>query len=392
MKPERIDIGEGLFEPRRDDRWHAEIAREKLVSVILAERHARWSNILLWSLMVIATISLPNPRYVFIALGVRVLAMLVSHPLLAHLRRKLEAGEDTARTINLTACALAFGGGSWALLMASAYIDPVIHFARAIIAGGSFVALALIYSLLAPAPKLAFAYMAGFAVTFLTLIGTMTEISPLTAFLTIGGLVGVIVTYGMALANREARTAEMIVTNRFLSEELADSLAHAEFLAFRDPLTGLRNRRSFFEEVDSRDLDRTQYLVTIDLDLFKSVNDRFGHPVGDRVLIATAAILRDMARELPGEGNCAVRIGGEEFLVLVDTDNAQVIELACETIRLRIRDIARDLKIDGLETSASIGFASWEAGTPIDQAISRADSALYRAKERGRNRVVRAIA
>ena len=392
MKPIRTTVADDLIEMPRDARWHAEVAREKLVSVVLTERHARWSNLLLWALMVVATINLPNPRYVFAALAFRLFAMLLTHPTLSFLRRCIETGRGIRRASNATTIALAIGGASWALLMASAYVDPVTHFARAIIAGGSFIALALIYSLLAPMPKFAFAFMMGFATTFLSVIGTLTEISPLNSILAVGGLVAVIVSYGSALANREIRAAEMIVENRLLGEELADSLAHAEFLAFRDPLTGLLNRRAFFEELDGQEVDRTRHIVTIDLDHFKSINDRFGHPVGDRVLVATGSILRDIARELPGEGNCAVRMGGEEFLVLVDTDDAQFISLACEKIRQRIRTVANELDIEGVETSASIGIAAWAPGTNVDEVISYADDALYRAKERGRNQVVCAAA
>lgn len=159
-----------------------------------------------------------------------------------------------------------------------------------------------------------------------------------------------------------------------------------------DTLTGLYNRRAF-EKFGQRELKRTQRqgsataIVMLDIDHFKRVNDSYGHPAGDAVIRAIAETLRGNLREVDILG----RLGGEEFAaMLVDCSPERAQELA-ERLRAAIdtAEIATDAGI--LRVTSSFGIASAAAadlsGTDLNQLLSTADKALYRAKSEGRNRV-----
>lgn len=202
----------------------------------------------------------------------------------------------------------------------------------------------------------------------------------------------IVAIYGIAMSRRERHAAEMLVDNRRLSEELASSLAHAEFLALHDPLTGLFNRRAFFQRAGMQFEGRDRHVLTIDLDHFKAINDRHGHAVGDRVLIGVAQALRAVLGDLSGGDHYPARIGGEEFAVVVDTASAELAETVAEMARHAIGLIGRSGDVAHLTTSASIGLCRWSPDQPIDDVLTRADAALYQAKARGRDRVMAAAA
>lgn len=183
-----------------------------------------------------------------------------------------------------------------------------------------------------------------------------------------------------------------LVTAFFLGYALLSNRRHrAELirLAERDELTGLLNRRAIVRKAveylsRARESKGTLIIGLIDLDHFKSINDRFGHAVGDQLLQRLAVSLRTSlhTREVFG------RYGGEEFLVLFpDTPMDQAREGA-ERLRAALRD--QPLNIDGQEVtvSLSMGLASFESGDVLyDQVARRADIALYVAKTQGRDRV-----
>lgn len=157
----------------------------------------------------------------------------------------------------------------------------------------------------------------------------------------------------------------------------------------RDALTGLLGRAAFIDHVRaaaakfSRDPYRPHALAMIDLDHFKLVNDRFGHPAGDLVLRETATVLRRALRASDVVG----RMGGEEFAVLLsDTDDATAVELLgriLDQFRAVQHPVASDECVT-LSFSAGVAPATRDA----DEWIARADQALYRAKEQGRDRIV----
>lgn len=188
----------------------------------------------------------------------------------------------------------------------------------------------------------------------------------------------------------------------FLSE-LSLRLAHAELeqnnqvlreLSESDALTGLANRRSFrsaFQElfVEGKDVDERQVtLLMIDLDDFKRFNDHHGHQAGDRALRMVARCLEECFEEQDG---IIARFGGEEFIGATRSGSIAEAEQLAERIREQIRGVAIPVRdLDERRVTCSIGLASTAAGALIDmsQLIARADRALYRAKQNGRDRVV----
>lgn len=160
-----------------------------------------------------------------------------------------------------------------------------------------------------------------------------------------------------------------------------DRLRH---LADTDPLTGLSNQRLLhdrLQECTATALAAGSGLsaIMIDLDHFKTVNDTFGHPVGDLVLVETARRIREAARE----GDLIARIGGEEFLMLLpDTDGATALAVA-ERVRATVR--ATDYEGEVGRLSASLGVATLSGGLDADALLARADAALYWAKRHGRD-------
>jgi len=152
-----------------------------------------------------------------------------------------------------------------------------------------------------------------------------------------------------------------------------------------DPLTGLHNRSHlnarFEQEIErARRHGRPLSLLMIDLDHFKSVNDLFGHPTGDKVLVDFAAIARDTVRSL----DCLGRWGGEEFLVICpETDIEQARQLA-ERLRNNVRNYSF---ATGRTETISVGVASFKEIDDAQSLTHRADTALYRSKKTGRDRV-----
>ena len=158
-------------------------------------------------------------------------------------------------------------------------------------------------------------------------------------------------------------------------------------LAATDPLTGLANRRNTLVELETRArenrIDLAPVILLGDIDHFKRINDRCGHDIGDQVLVAVAAALRASLREV----DIVSRWGGEEFLVLLpSTRSGEAFELA-ERLRLRVEALEIvDRQANPVRVTISIGVAPLVADESGSTWLRRADEALYRAKDDGRNR------
>ena len=162
-------------------------------------------------------------------------------------------------------------------------------------------------------------------------------------------------------------------------------------LATTDTLTGILNRRQFIILAEqgverSRRYGRTLALLLYDIDHFKQVNDTFGHQAGDIVLRELAKLVHEQLRRNDIEG----RVGGEEFAVLLpETTISEAVVLA-ERIRGIIENFAINIGETSLHITASFGVtAVKETDVALDSIYKRADSALYEAKNAGRNRVGR---
>lgn len=158
-------------------------------------------------------------------------------------------------------------------------------------------------------------------------------------------------------------------------------------LAREDPLTGVLNRRAFFEQATRLEQSRKACAIAMmDLDHFKSVNDCYGHAVGDRVLIAFCAAVNQETRESDIFG----RLGGEEFaLIFPDTSVADTAQIM-RRIRIRVEsELAQATHNNASHPiTVSIGIANWPVGVTFNQALAAADNCLYQAKNNGRNQVV----
>jgi len=200
---------------------------------------------------------------------------------------------------------------------------------------------------------------------------------------------GTLILYGASFGPGEAVTAVSLAAQAVVALDNARLHRIVERQALVDGLTGLANRRQC-EESLATELARAERLggpialVFADLDDFKSVNDRYGHPAGDAVLRELAEVLRENVREIDTAG----RWGGEEFLVLLPgTDAAGAARLA---ERLRTALEARTmLTPDGtaLRITASFGVAAQPPAAGASELVRAADGALYEAKRAGKNRV-----
>lgn len=178
---------------------------------------------------------------------------------------------------------------------------------------------------------------------------------------------------------------------KFLQDELKRRMSELEHMASTDPLTGLYNRRFFFRRLEE-ELSRSARanspltLIYLDIDHFKTMNDTFGHAAGDRVLKAVSNSIGATLRKSDVLG----RIGGEEFLILLPGTPEDIGALIAERVRERVSELTVQSEDHELHCTISCGvYCCLSASTHnVDQAVHFADSALYRAKEGGRNRVV----
>jgi len=154
-----------------------------------------------------------------------------------------------------------------------------------------------------------------------------------------------------------------------------------------DSMTGLYNRR-FFIELCEKELNRQERyhthfsLLMIDCDHFKNINDKFGHAQGDNVLIALSTIFQTITRK----SDIIARVGGEEFMIILQETNLEDAYLMAEKIRKEISE----RMISNHHITVSIGVTQSQPQETLESILSRVDKALYSAKTTGRNRVVKA--
>jgi len=189
---------------------------------------------------------------------------------------------------------------------------------------------------------------------------------------------------------REELEALAVKSRNFVAQarRLQAAFRHAQ--ADLDPLTGVRNRQRMLGELD-KERERAQRtglpaaVALVDLDRFKAINDSHGHAVGDRVLAHAAAVLAERLRSY----DLMFRYGGEEFLFCLPAADENVAGGILERLRAGLESQPCDLgEGRSVAVTTSIGFTLMEHGVGPERAIERADTALYRAKQEGRNRVV----
>jgi diguanylate cyclase (GGDEF)-like protein len=152
-------------------------------------------------------------------------------------------------------------------------------------------------------------------------------------------------------------------------------------MAYRDTLTGLPNRRAFLDRLTAALADPAPraplFFLMLDVDDFKKINDKFGHDVGDQVLVGVAKVLQQHS-----QGHNVARLGGEEFAVAARLADVQ----AARQLALGIVQAVNSSRMQGHTLSISVGLSSHEAGEHMLSLMRRADLALYQAKSAGKNR------
>jgi diguanylate cyclase (GGDEF)-like protein len=309
---------------------------------------------------------LENSGYTWITLGV--LALLVAEYALSRTLYYLWAAILVVVTIL---------GGTFLIMITDPGNDQMPSF---LILGG------LIGSLFFSARSTAFIFLAAF-VGLLLLPAIAPDISSadnsdtLFFLLLIGGLVV------MATAIRQ-RYLEQI---EWQTQQLIESEARLRELAIRDPLTGLFNRR-YLEEMLAIEMIRARRknyqigVIMADIDHFKQFNDVHGHAAGDVVLVQIANLLRTLVRS----SDVTCRYGGEEFIIILPEASMDITRLRADLMResagkLHIQYEGQTLKA----VTLSLGVAIFpDHGSTMDVLLAAADTALYRAKRSGRNRVV----
>jgi len=172
------------------------------------------------------------------------------------------------------------------------------------------------------------------------------------------------------------------------TKRLMETLREANL---RDPMTGLNNRRFLEEYVETlignvQRKKTTLAILMLDLDYFKMVNDTYGHDAGDAVLKALAKVLKQSVRG----SDMVIRYGGEEFLIILQESQGHNADQVAEKIRLSVEQLKTQVAGVVIQKTISIGVSDFPTDSDTFwQAVKYADVALYRAKETGRNRVVR---
>ncbi len=180
---------------------------------------------------------------------------------------------------------------------------------------------------------------------------------------------------------------ESLVKER--TQELQEKNELLSNLAIRDSMTGMLNHNASIEKLNSMKLTALRYgyslaVVMLDIDLFKAINDKYGHPAGDKVIIQIADVINKTIRQSDVSG----RYGGEEFiLILHNTNINDALELS-ERIRVKIESL-QIAEIAQQPITVSLGVTIFDNSIPDGDLIKQADIALYSAKESGRNRVVK---
>lgn len=192
----------------------------------------------------------------------------------------------------------------------------------------------------------------------------------------------------MEIASRTAELERLVNETRRLKDHYAN-------LSMHDQLTGLHNRRYFYDQVELALAQHKRYgqpfcLLVMDIDHFKSINDLYGHGFGDQVLITVADTLKTQVRS----ADILVRFGGEEFIILFTNTSCENGRVLAERIRGQVKALGWPVEAENVRVSLSIGLycvlpnaADADQQLDIDAIIHRADSALYAAKAKGRDRV-----
>lgn len=374
----------------RDVAWQERVRRELAREFAAREGRSLPANGFAWLVCAAFAFAIGLHAILIAALTLRVAAMSATHWACRQVAKAVDKGEDFEPELNTAGAILASSGFSWGMLTwaatGSAELNAAMIGLLAVVTTG--VCLICSVAGLVPRTMGSFTFFFVASVMFGALVvngGDRPEIAAVVLLPLIGSL-----SWGVAVRRQAISAASDAVDNYYLREELAEALANAEFLSRHDALTGLTNRRALFDDPrDEPAAGRTRFLLLLDLDKFKSVNDRYGHAVGDDVLVAVSDTLRRFGRRHAETNAHAYRLGGEEFALVVDAHSEQQIVNFAEGLRVAIREDSPVRSARDLHVTASFGVCEWPEGVALRTVMNCTDRALYEAKKKGRDRVER---
>lgn len=369
-----------------------DIDRVTLQNFLKGIKTASFANVVPFSLVGLCGLSLDNwqPLALIVLLASAVLgAMWLTA---GKIERDLETG-DASRAIRLYEILSVVSGGLWGAMMA-----PVAHTLGTNIES-MFVCVVIIASAMitcvvcADQRRFALPFLAGLELVLVPVSLWHSDVIGLIPTIATIALVPVALTLTHVVRTQTRLIVRTQLENKMLADQLSIALEKAEYVANRDSLTGLLNRRAFEAAAEEMRLiggnDANLAIILVDLDHFKSINDSYGHPMGDEVLKSTASLIQEVTgpMSLIGRGDGAVaRWGGEEFILLLSNCSLDHATETAELIRARLhRERPSYWPLD-MTVSGSFGIANWSDDIGLHQAISMADQAMYSAKVGGRNR------
>lgn len=370
----------------------SDIDRVTLQNFLRGIKTASLSNAVPFFLIGLCGISLDNwqPLALIVLLAAAVLGTMWITA--GKIERDLETG-DASRAIRLYQALSLLSGALWGAMMA-----PVAHTLGTNIES-MFVCVVIIASTMitcvvcADQRQFALPFLAGFELVLVPVSLWHSDVIGLIPTIATLGIVPVALTLTNVVRSQSRLIVRTQLENKVLADQLGIALKKAEYVANRDSLTGLLNRRAFEAAAEEMRLiggsGAQLAIILIDLDHFKSINDSYGHPMGDEVLKSTANLIQKVTGpvSLIGRGDGAVaRWGGEEFILLLSNCSLDHAVATAELIRARLhRERPSYWPVD-MSVSGSFGIADWSADIGLHQAISMADQAMYSAKIGGRNR------
>ena len=333
------------------------------------------------------------PELIWWLIGCQVAVSIFSHVVLDRPVLNEDNSIRGERSVPLMVGVLFVEGGLWGLMMLPFTPTLGSDVASTFVCTILIATICIACTLNALRPLRIAAYFSGFFVAlFPQCIAFYDIVGPLPLLSTIV-LVPAVISLAHAVNHQSMRSLITQIENRKLSERLAESLRLTSYLAKRDALTGLLNRRAFEEaasEFAGAGAAASELaIILVDLDHFKFINDTFGHATGDEVLKKTAACLTAGigAAGVVGRGDAAVaRWGGEEFIILLRTTDLLSATEMSERLRLAVIEARSPDWPNELLVTGSFGVSIWEPEEHLHDAINKADQAMYNAKASGRNR------
>ena len=372
------------------DRSQTKLRLEVLNTMLEREKRVSTMHFLVFFTVVSCAFWAAQPTVLIGAMAFRIISLTLTRHASATLHDSLKRTGLDERALRFLYFALAMAGVSWAGLVIALDPSPLAQggdHPLVWIAVGSItlIATGLVTITFGPIKPAAFSLTGAFLASLL--IATVLDPTPipLIAIAAIAPALLGALGYGFMAAAQTEHEARLVIENKALNARLVSSLERADNLVRRDPMTGLFNRRVLFSDFkNAPSLGEVRTFIQIDLDQFRLVNSRFGQDVGDSILRGLAREMEGVCKSL-GHGKFAcVRLGGEEFAIMLDQMDMRTGEALAYGLRERIPAIPSPAELRmGLKVSASFSIAEQRPKEALADLLRRSDEAMQRAKACG---------